>query len=89
MKRAALRLVIALLWASAIFEVFGGTFVWRQPLKVPGHEDGTTEYRFSLYRVQPPPLGPPQCDQVTMGRLALAMPCDMRPPFLDMAKKYF
>jgi hypothetical protein len=82
------RLVVVLLWVTAIFEIFGGTFVWRTPLKIAGHEDGTTEYRISLYRVQPEPLGPPQCDLATVGRLSMAMPCDMRPPFVDMAKKY-
>lgn len=79
---------VVLLWVTAIFEMFGGTFVWRTPLITPGHEAGTAEYRLSLYHVQPPPKGPPQCDFVTVGRLSLAMPCDLRPPFLDMAKKY-
>lgn len=88
MKHALLRLVVILFWVSALFEIFGGTFVWRAPLKTAGHEDGTVEYRFSLYRVEPPPKGPPQCDLATAWRFSLAMPCDMRPPFLDLAKKY-
>lgn len=87
--RFAAYIIVVLLWVTAIFEIFGGTFVWRAPLIIPGHENGTAEYRLSLYRVQPQPLGPPQCDFVTVGRLNLDMPCDMRPPFLNLAKKYF
>lgn len=88
MKLFLLRGIAVLLWSAAIFEIFGGTFIWREPLRIAGRADGTTDYRFSLYRLPPPPKGPPYCDQLTVTKLSFAMPCDFRPPFIDLAKKY-
>ncbi|MBN9589617.1 MAG: hypothetical protein BGN85_05180 [Alphaproteobacteria bacterium 64-11] len=82
------RAVAAILWAAAIFEIFGGAFVWRVPLHDRMREGGNVSYNFSLYRLPPPPQGPPYCDIVTIARLSFAMPCDFRPPFIDLAKKY-
>jgi hypothetical protein len=84
-KDIILRSVAVVLWAVAIFEIFGGVFVWRTPLE----GGGNVSYNFSLYRLPPPPEGPPVCDLATLARLSFAMPCDFRPPFIDLAKKLF
>jgi hypothetical protein len=88
-KDIILRTVAAVLWSAAIFEIFGGAFVWREPLESgPLRETGTVSYSFSLYRLPPPPQGPPYCDLLAISRLSFAMPCDFRPPFIDLAKRY-
>lgn len=89
-RETILRVAAAVLWSAAIFEIFGGAFVWRTPLHDGAHlrEDGNISYNFSLYRLPPPPEGPPYCDLLTVARLSFAMPCDFRPPFIDLAKKY-
>ena len=90
-RNIALRGIAAVLWIAAAFEIFGGAFVWREPLAGVANvrEDGFVSYSFSLYRLAPPPKGPPYCDLVTIARLNFAMPCDWRPPFIDLAEKYF
>ena len=83
-KDVILRTVAIVLWAVAIFEILGGVFVWRTPLS----DGGNVSYNFSLYRSPPPPEGPPTCALAAVARLSFAMPCDLRPPFIDLAKKY-
>ena len=83
-KVITLRAVAAVLWAVALFEIFGGVFVWHTPL----NDGGNISYNFSLYRLPPPPEGPPTCALATVARLSFAMPCDFRPPFMDLAKTY-
>lgn len=81
-----LRIVATVLWTVAIFEILGGQFVWRQAL--PGGATQTSA--LTIYRgfLAPPPPGPQACDLADAGVYALTMPCDWRPPFIAVAKKY-
>jgi hypothetical protein len=89
MKENVLRAVAVILWSAAVFEILGGAFVWHVPLDGgPRREAGTVSYSFSLYRLPPPPEGPAMCDLARVARLSFAMPCDFRPPVIDLAKRY-
>jgi hypothetical protein len=89
MKENVLRAVAVVLWSVAIFEILGGAFVWRVPVDGgPRREMGNISYSFSLYRLPPPPDGPAMCDLAHVMRLSFTMPCDLRPPFIDLAKRY-
>jgi hypothetical protein len=89
MNANLLRAIAVVLWSAAIFEILGGAFVWRTPLDGGAlRETGNVSYSFSLYRLPPPPEGPAMCDLARVVRLSFAMPCDFRPPFIDLAKAY-
>jgi hypothetical protein len=75
----AIRITATLIWTVCIYGILGGAFVYRE--KLPG---GFTESTMlTMYKTLPPaPRGPAYCNFLDAGALALALPCDFKPPFV-------
>jgi len=79
MINAAIRIVAIIIWTVCIYGFLGGAFVYRETLP-----NGLYNlYILTMYKtLPPPPKGPSYCNFLTAGAYALALPCDLKPPFI-------
>ena len=74
-----IRIVAILIWTVCLYGILGGAFVYRENLS-SGFYDS---YMLTMYKTLPPaPQGPAYCNFLDLGTLALAGPCDFKPPFI-------
>jgi hypothetical protein len=73
------RTVAAAIWTICIYGILGGAFVYREDLSSGLYDS----YMLTMYKTLPPaPLGPAYCNFLNLGSVALALPCDFKPPFI-------
>jgi hypothetical protein len=74
-----IRTVAIVIWVICLYGILGGAFVYREDLP-----DGLyNSYMLTMYKTLPPaPKGPAYCNFLTLGSVALARPCNDKPPFI-------
>jgi hypothetical protein len=79
MMKWLVRIAIVVIWTICIYGFLGGSFVYRENLP-----DGRYNlYILTMYKtLPPPPKGPSYCNFLDAGAYALALPCDLKPPFV-------
>jgi hypothetical protein len=74
-----MRVAVIVIWTVCIYGILGGAFVYRQDLPSGLYNS----YMLTMYRTLPPaPQGPAYCDFLRGGSVALALPCNLKPPFI-------
>jgi hypothetical protein len=74
-----IRVTAILIWTVLIYGFVGGSFVYRQNLPSGLYN----LYTITMYKTLPlPPKGPSYCNFLTIESYGLALPCDLKPPFI-------
>ncbi|HET7086410.1 MAG TPA: hypothetical protein VFI23_16675 [Rhizomicrobium sp.] len=74
-----IRVAAILLWTVLIYGFAGGAFVWRENLPSGLYN----LYTITMYKTLPPaPKGPSYCNFLNLGPYGLALPCNLKPPFI-------
>jgi hypothetical protein len=75
----AIRVSAILIWTVCTFGFLGGAFVWREDLPSGLYN----RYTLTMYKtLPPPPKGPSYCNFLDIGSYGLALPCNLKPPFV-------
>jgi hypothetical protein len=76
---AWMRAAVIAIWTVCIYGILGGAFAYREDLPSGLYN----RYMIVMYKTLPPaPRGPAYCDFLNAGSLALALPCNFKPPFI-------
>ena len=74
-----IRIVAIVIWTFCIYGFLGGSFVYRENLPTGQYN----LYILTMYKTLPPaPKGPSYCNFLNFGPYGLALPCDLKPPFI-------
>lgn len=74
-----MRFAVTAIWTVCIYGILGGSFVYRENLPSGLYNS----YMLTMYKTLPPaPRGPAYCNFLPVGSVALALPCDFKPPFV-------
>jgi hypothetical protein len=76
---AWMRVAVIAIWTVCIYGILGGAFVYREDLPSGLYN----RYMIVMYKsLPPPPRGPAYCDFLSVQPVALALPCNFKPPFI-------
>ena len=79
MMNLVIRIVAIVIWTFCIYGFLGGSFVYRENLPTGQYN----LYILTMYKtLPPPPKGPSYCNFLNAGAYALALSCDLKPPFI-------
>jgi len=74
-----MRVAVIAIWTICIYGILGGAFVYREDLPSGLYNN----YMIVMYKtLPPPPRGPVYCNFLSVRPVALALPCNFKPPFI-------